>query len=60
MSTGYVQVMGQYDRIITQLKEAESDIYETMNLDFGIERARRHTSAEEKSGFEGIFSIKGS
>jgi hypothetical protein len=28
-----------------------------MHTDLSIERARRHTSHNEKSGFEGIFSI---
>lgn len=28
-----------------------------MQTDLGIDRARRHTSSEDRSGFEGIFSI---
>ena len=31
-----------------------------MSTDLGIERVRRHTSDDEKSGFEGIFSIDSS
>ena len=28
-----------------------------MQTDLGIDRARRHTSEADRSGFEGIFSI---
>jgi hypothetical protein len=49
--------MGQFDRILQQVKDAESDIYETMQTELGIDRARRHTTDADRSGFEGIFSI---
>lgn len=54
---GFVQTIDQLDRVLQQVKDAESDIYETLNSDYGVERARRHTVAGEQSGFEGIFSI---
>ena len=50
-------MMGQLDRVLQKVKDAESDIYETLNADYGVERCRRHTAAQEQSGFEGIFSI---
>ena len=54
---GLVSVNDQLDRILQTVKDAESDIYETLNSDHGVERSRRHTTASEQSGFEGIFSV---
>jgi hypothetical protein len=44
---GLVSVNDQLDRILQTVKDAESDIYETLNSDHGIERSRRHTTAAE-------------
>jgi len=45
------------DRVLQTVKDAESDIYETLNADHGVEQCRRHTIASEQSGLEGIFSL---
>jgi len=39
------------------VKDAESDIYETLREDHSEDRCRKHTSEADQSGLEGVFSI---
>ena len=50
-----MQVNDALDRVLQTVKDTESDIYETLKEDFGVDRARRHRSVAEQK--EDIFRV---